>query len=93
VKIVSTKQKLNRQQSAEKMFSDGVLAQQTEKDRWLVPSRTGSARYQVSVDFDIWHCDCDDMRYRGAYTLCSHILFVQMLQTLKAAEEQIEVVV
>lgn len=85
--------KLNRQQSAEKMLSDGVLAQQTEKDRWLVPSRTNGERYEVGVDFDIYHCTCRDFEFRGQYTLCSHILFVQMLQALQTVEEQIEVVV
>jgi len=70
-----------------------VLAEKVDDNEWLVPSSNNGTRYRVGVDFDIWHCDCDDMRFRGAYTLCRHILLVQMLQALQTLEEQIEMVV
>jgi SWIM zinc finger len=87
-----TTQKLTREEKADLMFSDGVLVEKT-KDGWLVPSSSGRDRYLVGVDHDIWYCNCKDFEFRGGYTLCYHILFVQMLQALETLHEQIEMVV
>jgi len=87
---MTTKTKLTRQEKADLMFSDGVLVEKT-KDGWLVPGSKGN-RYLVGVEYDIWHCECADFTYRGGYTLCYHILFVQMLQAIEALHEQIEMV-
>lgn len=80
-----------RQEKADLLFSDGMLVEKTN-DSWLVPGSKGN-RYLVGVDYDIWHCNCKDFTYRGGYTLCYHVLFVQMLQAIETLHEEYEKVV
>ena len=78
--MAATKKTLTRQEKGIELFKRGVVVKKIDETTWEVQGSNGNT-YQVSCNYDQWHCTCPDNIYRGnggsSVDRCKHSYLVK----------------